>query len=52
MQQILDMGLPQSETLAECIASLALGLDQLKEEIEGVKHLIIQNERERRGFGR
>jgi hypothetical protein len=49
LQQILNMDLAPSETIAECIASLALGLDQLREEIQSVKILIIQNERARRG---
>jgi len=46
MRQILDMKLSQAETMAEIIAALAMGLDQLREEIQDVKDLIIPEEDE------
>lgn len=50
IRQVLDLDLPKEETMAEIVAVMALGLDQLREEIHLVKHLIIQNERARRGL--
>lgn len=40
MVQISHMGLPMDQTVAECIASLAHGLDQLKDEIQAMRDLI------------
>lgn len=47
---IADRDLSPDQTMAECVTVLALGLDQLMDEIQAVRHLIVVNERTRRGL--
>jgi hypothetical protein len=50
VQQIAHMHLPTDQAIAECIVSLAIGLDKTMDEVQAVRDLIIRIEREHRGL--